>query len=297
MRVHAALNYTRAMSFEIQKYLADRKTMIDDALAVCLPDEHVCPANLAASMRHAVLTGGKRLRPILCLAAAEAAGGSPDAALCPACAVELLHAYTLVHDDLPCMDNDLTRRGQPTVHVKYGEAVAVLAGDALLTLAFETLSRTPETRPGLSARLVGELASATGASGVIAGQIDDIGFTGSVSRETVESVFRHKTAGLFRAAVRLGALTANTDAAVLDKLSVFAEGLGMAFQITDDLLDAAEKNDAKHDEMSCLYAMSAADARAWAASQTSAALAALQGLPGPTRALSEIASLLLNRRH
>lgn len=271
--------------------------MIEAALAGCLPDENVCPSNLSAAMRHAVLTGGKRLRPVLCLAAAEAVGGNHAPALYPACAVELLHAYTLVHDDLPCMDNDLTRRGQPTVHVKYGEAVAVLAGDALLTLAFETLARTPESRPGLTARLVGELAAAAGASGVIAGQVEDVGFAGSVSRETIESVFRHKTADLFRAAVRLGALTANADAAVLDKLSEFADGLGMAFQITDDLLDAAEKNADKHGELSCLCVMTEDSARAWAASQTSAALSALQGLPGPTQALSETAVLLLNRQH
>jgi len=298
LRALPVLNYTYVMPFEIQKYLADRKTKIEAALSACLPDENACPPNLSAAMRHAVFTGGKRLRPILCMAAAEAAGGSHDSALYPACAVELLHTYTLVHDDLPCMDNDLTRRGQPTVHVKYGEAVAVLAGDALLTLAFEVLARTPETRPGLTARLVGELAAATGASGVIAGQVDDIGFIGNASREIVERVFRHKTADLFRAAVRLGALAANADDEVLDKLSVFAEGLGMAFQITDDLLDAAEKNADKHEELSCLCVMSAADARAWAASQTSAALAALQELPGgPPEALSEIARLLLNRQH
>lgn len=291
-----SFNYTCDMSRDLEKYLSERKQMVEAALAGCLPDENARPANLAGAMRHAVTSGGKRLRPVLCLAAAEAAGGNPAHALYPACAVELLHAYTLVHDDLPCMDNGLTRRGLPTVHVKYGEAVAVLAGDALLTLAFETLARTPETRPGLVARLVGELAAAAGAAGVIAGQVDDIGFDGSATRELVESVFRHKTADLFRAAARLGALTAGADAAVLQKLSAFADGLGMAFQITDDLLDASENNDGQRKELSCLCVMTADEARAWAARHTAAAIDALQGLPGPHQTLDAIARKLLNRR-
>ncbi len=270
--------------------------MVETVLFGCLPDANTPPANLSGAMRHAVLTGGKRLRPILCLAAAEAAGGKPEHALLPACTVELLHAYTLVHDDLPCMDNDLLRRGQPTVHVKYGEAVAVLAGDALLTLAFEILARTPETRPGMTAQLVGELAVAAGAAGVIAGQVDDIGFEGHETRDMIESVFRHKTADLFRAAVRLGALTANTDKIVLEKLSAFADGLGMAFQITDDLLDAAENKSEKAGELSCLCVMTADAVREWAAQNTESALAALQGLPGPHLALAEIARALLSRQ-
>ena len=190
------------MTCDLKTYLAARRATVETRLFACLPTSETRPKILSEAMRPAVLSGGKRLRPILCLAAAEAAGGVADDALLPACAVELLHTYTLVHDDLPCMDNDLLRRGQPTVHAKYGEAVGVLTGDALQTLAFETLARTHEKRPGTVARLVAELACAAGAAGVIAGQIEDIRFASAPTREVIDYVFQHKTADLFRAAAR-----------------------------------------------------------------------------------------------
>jgi len=283
------------MTFDLNRYLAERKRTVEETLFACLPAAATRPALLAEAMRHAVLSGGKRLRPILCLASAEAAGGTAAEALFPACAVELLHTYTLVHDDLPCMDNDLLRRGQPTVHAKYGEALGVLTGDALQTLAFETLARTTEKRPGTVARLVVELASAAGGAGVIAGQVEDIRFASAPTRDIIDYVFQHKTADLFRAAARLGAVAAGAPEANLDKLSTFANGLGCAFQIIDDLLDAREAKSDSKPELSCLDIMTETDARDWAAQHTQQALAALEGLPGDAVPLATLARDLLKR--
>ena len=283
------------MTFDLQTYLAERKRLAEGALFACLPSAEMRPPVLAEAMRHAVLAGGKRLRPILCLAAADAAGGTAADALFPACAVELLHPYTLVHDDLPCMDNDLLRRGQPTVHAKYGEAIGVLAGDALQTLAFETLARTPEKRPGTVARLVAELASAAGGTGVIAGQVEDILFAAAPTRDIIDYVFQHKTADLFRAAIRLGAIAAGVSEPELARLSVFADGLGFAFQIIDDLLDASEAKSDSKPELSCLDVMTEAEARDWAAQHTRQAVDALVGLPGDSTPLAALARDLLSR--
>ncbi len=281
--------------FDLNTYLADRKRIVEEHLFACLPAAEKRPAILAEALRHAVFSGGKRLRPILCLAAADAAGGAAHDALCPASAVELLHTYTLVHDDLPCMDNDLLRRGQPTVHAKYGEALGVLTGDALQTLAFETLAGTPEHRAGTVARLVSELAAAAGAAGVIAGQVEDIRFAASATPEIIEYVFQHKTADLFRAACRLGGIVAGACEADLTKLSTFADGLGFAFQIIDDLLDAKEaKADAKP-ELTCLDVMTEAEARSWAEQHSQRAVTALESLPGDTVPLAALANELLSR--
>ncbi len=283
------------MTFDLPAYLIARRALVERHLFACLPAEDTRPALLSQAMRHAVRSGGKRLRPILCLASAEAVGGTAEAALSPACAVELLHTYTLVHDDLPCMDNDLVRRGLPTVHARYGEALGVLAGDALQTLAFETLARTPESRPGTLARLVAEFACAAGAAGVIGGQVEDIRFAGAPTREIVEYVFRHKTADLFRAACRLGGIAAAAPEHDLERLSAYADGLGFAFQITDDLLDADEAKSDDRPELSCLDLMSEAEARGWAVQHTRQAVAALAGLPGDTAPLAALAEDLLTR--
>jgi geranylgeranyl diphosphate synthase type II len=283
------------MTFDLKSYLSERRRLAEKHLFACLPAEETRPAILSKALRHAVLSGGKRLRPILCLAAAEAAGGTVEDALFPAAAVELLHTYTLVHDDLPCMDNDLLRRGQPTVHAKYGETLGVLTGDALQTLAFETLARTPEKRPGTVATLVSELASAAGATGVIGGQVEDIRFAAQPTRAIIDYVFQHKTADLFRAACRLGAVSAGAAETDLAKLSTFADGLGFAFQIIDDLLDAKEAKAETQPELSCLDVMTEPEARDWAMQHTRQAVAALAGLPGDTTPLSALATDLLSR--
>ncbi|HRR33832.1 MAG TPA: polyprenyl synthetase family protein [Kiritimatiellia bacterium] len=289
------MNKSPTFPFSLEAYLADRRREVEKHLFASLPAAETRPAILAEAMRHAVLSGGKRLRPILCLAAAEAAGGSAADAHCAATAVELLHTYTLVHDDLPCMDNDLLRRGQPTVHAKYGEAVAVLTGDALQTLAFGILALSPERRPGTVARLVAELARAAGAAGVIGGQVEDIRFASAPTRAVIDFVFQHKTADLFKAACRLGVIAAGGDDSAAERLAHYADGLGFAFQIIDDLLDAQETATDDPPELSCLAVMSADEARDWAKSLTKQAVAALDGLPGDTAPLAALADHLLTR--
>jgi len=283
--------------FDIDLYLRKSKAEVEEELFKCLPSEGSCPETLCEAITHAVKSGGKRLRPILCLAAAEAAAGRRADAIFPACAIELLHTYTLVHDDLPCMDNDLIRRGMPTVHAKYGEAIGVLTGDALLTLAFEILARTPVESSTAMARLVTDLCRASGAAGVIGGQVEDICFAGNPTPEAVHYVFEHKTADLFRAAMRLGAIAADASEESLHKLSTYAGHLGFAFQIIDDILDADQATADEKPELSCLDIMPIDDARIWAADHTRLATEALAELPGDTQALTAMADVMLKRIH
>lgn len=197
------------------------------------------PAGLGLAMRYAVLDGGKRLRPLLVLAACEAVEGRQMAAMRAACAVELIHAYSLVHDDMPCMDNDVLRRGKPTVHVQFGEAQALLAGDALQALAFELL--VPEDGSidaALGVRLCRLLAQAAGASGMAGGQAIDLASVGSaLDREALETMHRCKTGALLQASVMMGAATGGADADELTCLRRYGDHIGLAFQVVDDILD------------------------------------------------------------
>jgi farnesyl diphosphate synthase len=197
------------------------------------------PAGLGLAMRYAVLDGGKRLRPLLVLAAGEAVQGDGAAALRAACAVELIHAYSLVHDDMPCMDNDVLRRGKPTVHVRFGEAQALLAGDALQALAFELLVPDDGSMPpALSAALCRQLALAAGATGMAGGQAVDLASVGlSLDQAALEAMHRLKTGALLQASVMMGAATAQVQAGVTRELSAYGASLGLAFQVVDDILD------------------------------------------------------------
>ena len=205
-----------------------------DAYTRALP---ACPPHLAEAMRYSLLGGGKRLRPLLVLMAAEACGCDFQQALPAACAVEMVHTYSLIHDDLPAMDDDDLRRGRPTCHKVYGEALAILAGDALLTLAFEVLAR--HTRPpDVAARCCAVLAEAAGAAGMVGGQVDDLAaeqFGGGL--ETLESIHARKTGALLLASLRLGAICAHAVEQQSRALHDYGRRLGLAFQITDDLLD------------------------------------------------------------
>lgn len=198
------------------------------------------PADLGQAMRYAVLDGGKRLRPLLVLAASEAIGGMPDMALRAACAVELIHAYSLVHDDMPCMDNDVLRRGKPTVHVQFGEATAMLAGDALQALAFELLlpATSDVQQLGMQARLCRLLALAAGSQGMAGGQAIDLC---SVGKQLTEAQLRHmhqlKTGALLQASVMMGAACGTPSASALNALQCYGHALGLAFQVVDDILD------------------------------------------------------------
>jgi len=210
---------------------------VDRLLEEALPPASAPPPELHAAMRHLLFPGGKRLRPALALAAAEAVGATPDTALPLAAAVELVHTYSLVHDDLPCMDDDVERRGRPTVHVLFGEAVAVLAGDALLAAAFELLAGAgapAERLLGASA----DLARAAGSLALVGGQVDDLRLQeASPSAKEIESVHARKSAALIAASIVGGARLGGGDASALAKLRRFGEAVGVAFQIADDLLD------------------------------------------------------------
>ncbi|KRA21230.1 farnesyl diphosphate synthase [Lysobacter sp. Root604] len=219
--------------------LAVWRERADAALARALPDPNASPQALHAAMRHAVLLGGKRLRPLLVYAAGALFDADEAALDAPAAAVELIHAYSLVHDDLPAMDDDALRRGQPTVHVAYDEATAILAGDALQSLAFSVLAETA-AGDGVRVALLRSLAEAAGASGMCGGQALDIAATGTgaaLDLSALERLHALKTGALIRAAVRMGALCGGADAAALDALDRYAHALGLAFQVRDDILD------------------------------------------------------------
>lgn len=271
---------------DLEKYLAEKRSLIDKALDEHMPAEDTQPGTIHKAMRYSVFSGGKRIRPILCLAAAKAAGAQEDNALLPAVAIELLHTYTLIHDDLPCMDNDDTRRGKPTSHKVFGEAMAVLAGDALLTLAFELLSNAPS--PDLLAR---ELAHAAGSRGVIGGQVEDIEHSEKPSFEEIQYVHLHKTAALFRASMRIGAIAANADQEQIDALSNYGTGIGLAFQVTDDLLDIDQ---AENNELSCLMVYSPEEAKAKVVELIEQAIAELSDL-NETEPLVAIARFIADR--
>ena len=213
---------------------------VEAALHAWVPAD--APAGLGDAMRYAVLDGGKRLRPLLVLAAAEAVHGAREAALRAACAVELIHAYSLVHDDLPCMDNDVLRRGKPTVHVRFGVAQAMLAGDAMQALAFEVL--TPDgdaVAPALQARLCGLLARAAGGVGMAGGQAIDLASVGlPLDEQDLSDMHRRKTGALLQASVLMGAACGVTTPAEWRALAGYGEAIGLAFQVVDDILDVTQ---------------------------------------------------------
>ncbi|MBS0192917.1 MAG: polyprenyl synthetase family protein [Proteobacteria bacterium] len=217
--------------------LRRRAVRVNAALDRMLPEANAAPQRLHAAMRHAVLGEGKRIRPQLVYAAGVACGAREDALDAPAVAVELVHAYSLIHDDLPAMDDDSLRRGRPTVHVAFDEATAILAGDALQALAFEVLTGAGGDAD-LRIELVATLACASGTAGMCGGQALDIAATGRIqSLHELERMHVLKTGALFRAAVRMGALCAHADATTLQRLDDFAQAFGLAFQIRDDILD------------------------------------------------------------
>jgi geranylgeranyl diphosphate synthase type II len=228
----------------LKSYLVNRQKLIDRALDRYLPKASAKPATLHRAMRYSLFAGGKRLRPILCLAAAETCRGKINDALPLACALECIHTYSLVHDDLPSMDNDDFRRGRPTCHKVFGEGVAVLAGDALLTLAFEIVSRaTPSRRYDMST-LLREIAVAAGSQKLIAGQVADLEAEGkNVKRRELQFIHENKTAAILSSSVRLGAMSANAAAAKLSAITQFGQRLGLAFQIIDDILDVTQTSD------------------------------------------------------
>ena len=229
---------------DLKRYLVARQKEVDRALDRFLPKAAVPPATIHKAMRYSLFAGGKRLRPILCLAATEACGGKTKDALPHACAVECIHTYSLIHDDLPSMDNDDLRRGRPTCHKVFGDAIAILAGDALLTVAFEIATHaTPVSRYKLR-DVFHEITQAAGSRKLIAGQVADLEAEGKrITPAQLRSIHENKTAALLTTSIRLGAMAANANAKQLGAVTAFGRALGLAFQVIDDILDVTQTSD------------------------------------------------------
>ena len=290
---------------DLKAYLSDRKQLVETALEDYLPPASGPGRRVVEAMRYSLMAGGKRLRPILCLAAAEAVGGRLEAALPVACGLEMIHTYSLIHDDLPAMDNDDLRRGRPTCHKQFDEATALLAGDALLTCAFEILSHHYLAQPGFA--LVRELADAAGSRRLIGGQMMDLLAEKKADATVSELEFIHlnKTAAMIEASLVMGGLTAGADETTLGDLRRFGRELGLTFQIVDDILDATADSatlgktagkDAKAGKTTFVKLHGLEGAREHARSHTEAALAALTAMPGDTTFLRELVTAMLRRK-
>jgi geranylgeranyl diphosphate synthase type II len=284
---------------DLDGYLKQATADTDAAMDRLLPSENERPGTIHAAMRYCVFAGGKRLRPVLCIAAAEACGGKREDALVAACAVELMHTYSLVHDDLPCMDDDDLRRGRPTCHKVYGEGMAVLCGDALLTEAFAVLARSK------SVEMIAELASAGGSRKLIGGQVLDLEGEGkSFSLAELIRIHEAKTAALLTTSIRLGAMSAGADSEQVAALTKFGRALGLAFQVIDDILDVTQTTenlgktagkDAAVAKATYPAVMGLEESRKEAARLTAEALEALEVFGGDAVRLREIAGRMLLR--
>lgn len=286
-----------------RKQISDR---VDEELDQVLPPAGETPRMLHEAMRYSVLGGGKRIRPILCAATAEATGGLVDVAIRPGAAIELLHCYTLVHDDLPAMDDDDLRRGAPTTHKKFGEANAILAGDALLTLAFEVLASCVPQAPYSPAELVLELASAAGSRGVVGGQCEDLAHENiGPSKEALHYIHTHKTAALIRASCRMGAISAGAAREHVDTAGRFGEDIGLAFQVVDDILNvtsSAEElgkavgSDADRGKTTYVALHGLEEAKSLARDLLDRAMSCVDTLPGSTDVLEALARFVVERK-
>ena len=294
-----------AVPFDLRSWNTARLAEVEAALSHWVAED--APERLSDAMRYAVLDGGKRLRPLLVLAACEAVDGNAEAALRAACAVELIHAYSLVHDDMPCMDNDILRRGKPTVHVKFGEAGALLAGDALQALAFELLAPEGDAVPAkIQANLCRLLARAAGHEGMAGGQAIDLASVGlALDEDALRRMHRMKTGALLQGSVEMGAVCGAPTPAVLDALRGYGAALGLAFQVVDDILDVTQDSatlgktagkDAAHDKPTYVSLLGLEPSRAYAEALLVQALAALDasGLQN-TDALRALAKMVVQR--
>lgn len=300
------------------EFAAEWRPKIDAALAECCEFGNDCPANLTEAIRYSLLAPGKRLRPLLVLAAAKACGGDIAAALPAACAVEMIHSYSLIHDDLPAMDDDDLRRGRPTNHKVYGEGIAILAGDALLTLAFEVLAARVQP-PRVAAQCCAELARAAGACGMVGGQGDDLAQEGKVpgvmlpeirtaaeSLAVLEGIHRRKTGAMLNVSLRLGALVAGADAAQIEALAAYGARLGLTFQIMDDLLDVRGSEeavgkrvgkDAARGKLTYPGLLGIEESQGRAERLTTEAISSLAPLGAEVEVLEDLARYVVERNH
>lgn len=283
-----------------------RQALVEHALEEELAKTDVLDAQLRASMRYSLMAGGKRLRPILLMAAADAVGEDGTRFLPAACALEMIHTYSLIHDDLPAMDNDDYRRGKLTNHKVYGDGIAILAGDALLTLAFSVILRQQDVSSDALLRVVEEVSCAAGAEGMVGGQVLDIRAENrTISMEELRRIHMGKTGALFRAALRSGAVLAGATAEQLTALTAYADHFGLAFQITDDILDVignAEDigkpigSDEKNHKSTYVTLSSLAEAQALARNAADEATAALDVFGAQASFLRDLAAYIVNRK-
>ena len=290
---------------DLKAYLKSRQVVVDEALNKFLPRVTARPRTIHQGMRYSVFAGGKRLRPVLTLAAAEACGGELEAALAPACAVELMHTYSLVHDDLPSMDDDDLRRGRPTSHKVYGEGMAVLIGDALLTESFTILTQTEATKRYSLRDLILEFSTCGGSRKLIGGQVLDLEGEGKeLTKARLMRIHENKTAALLTTSLRLGGMTANATPRQLEALTSFGHNLGLAFQVVDDILDVTQSTeqlgktagkDEAVDKATYPAILGLEKSKKEATRLTKKALAALAPFGRKGRRLDEIAHSLLDR--
>ncbi len=293
--------------FDLSAWSLERLERVEQALHLWVPAN--APAGLGDAMRYAVLDGGKRLRPLLVLAAAEAVDGNPEAALRAACAVELIHAYSLVHDDMPCMDNDVLRRGKPTVHVKFGQAQALLAGDALQALAFELLVPESDAVPAfMQASLCRLLARAAGSAGMAGGQAIDLASVGQpLNEDQLRAMHSLKTGALLQGSVMMGVACGSATARAVAALADYGAAMGLAFQVVDDILDVTADSatlgktpgkDAAQDKPTYVSLLGLGRSHALAQQLHTQAVEALHASAlGDTRALRSLADMVVNRNN
>lgn len=287
-------------------YLRHCVARVDAELDRWVPGDAVAPSVIHRAMRYSLFAGGKRIRPVLCIAAAEAVAGNVPGVEAAACPLELIHTYSLIHDDLPALDNDDLRRGRPTNHKVFGEAMAILAGDALLTLAFQVLAHL-DAPDAIRVRLLQELSTAAGTVGaLIGGQVEDLeGSNKPHSPELLERIHQGKTGALLRCSVRMGAIYASASDEQLDALSTFGEHMGLAFQIVDDLLDIEQPSEAlgktagkdvAQNKMTFPAVYGVEESRRMARQHMEAAHAALDGFGAQSQRLRELAELIVHRK-
>jgi len=294
---------------ELKSYLRERAALVDQALDRWLPGAEILPARLHEAMRYSVFAGGKRLRPILIFAACEAVGGQPDRVLHAACAMEMIHTYSLIHDDLPAMDDDDFRRGRPTNHKVFGEANAILAGDALLTEAFRLLADPEANRgiePGVTLKVIEIIARCAGSQGMVGGQVVDMESEGRpIDFATLQYIHTRKTGALFLASIQAGALLGGGNETQLAALTRYGETAGLAFQIADDILDIVGNqaelgkdvgSDQARGKATYPALLGMSEARRRAEELRDLALAALEPLGPAAEPLRAIASYIVDRK-
>jgi len=290
----------------LREYLAQQQQLVDAELGRLVPTEDTAPATIHRAMRYSLFAGGKRIRPILCIEAARAVSDSTDGVIAAACSLELIHTYSLIHDDLPALDNDDYRRGKLTNHKVFGDAMAILAGDSLLTLAFQALAQldAPDSR---KTRMIAELSTAAGTvGGMIGGQVADLEGEGKApNAQLLETIHRAKTGALLRASLRLGAIHAGAGAEQYAALSCYGEHVGLAFQIVDDILDVEESSealgktagkDAQQQKITFPAVYGLEDSRRMAAEECERAHRTLEDFGDRAARLHELADMIVQRK-